>query len=121
MEGAEAALVGRFNDGKSERSRLAILAAGAVAFIDVTATSAAALDKHAGAMKEMLDSLSVGQPKARAAPPPVLATPGVAATAAPGRSRGCRSAGSRSAGSAAGGRSAAGLHARHVHQATCGG
>ena len=81
VEGAEAALTGRFNDGKGERSRLAILAAGAVAIIDVTATSAAAFDKHAGAIKEMLDSLSVGQPKARAAPPPVLAAPGVAAPA----------------------------------------
>ena len=82
VEGAEAALSGRFNDGKGERSRLAILAAGAVAIVDVTATSAAAFDKHAGAMKEMLDSLSVGQPKARAAPPPVLATPAAAPVAA---------------------------------------
>src|SRR5688572_10056733 len=81
VEGAEAALTGRFNDGKGERSRLAILAAGAVAIVDVTATSAAAFDRHAGARKEMLDSISVGQPKARAAPPPVLATPAVAAPA----------------------------------------
>lgn len=82
VEGAEAAVTGRFNDGKGERSRLAILAAGAVAIVDVTATSAAALEKHAGAVKEMLDSLSVGQPKARAAPPPVLAAPSAPAPVA---------------------------------------
>lgn len=82
VEGAEAALIARFTDGQRERSRLAMLAAGAVAVIDITANSGAAAERHAAAVKEMLDSLSVGQPKARAAPPPILATPEIAAAAA---------------------------------------
>jgi len=82
VEGADASLIGKFAEGGRERSRVAIFAAGAVAIIDVAATSAAAAERHAGAMKEMLESLSVGQPKARAAPPPVLSTPEVAAAAA---------------------------------------
>jgi hypothetical protein len=69
-------------DEQRQRTRLAMLASGAVAIIDITATSAAAAERHAAAVKEMLDSLSVGQPKARAAPPPVLATPEVAAAVA---------------------------------------
>jgi hypothetical protein len=75
VEGAEAAVIGRFTDQQRTRSRLAMLASGAVAVIDVTATSGAALERHAAAVKELLDSVSVGQPKARAAPPPILATP----------------------------------------------
>jgi hypothetical protein len=82
VEGAESALIARFTDGQHERSRLAMLAAGSVAVIDVTANSGAAAERHAAAVKEMLDSISVGQPKARAAPPPILATPEVAAAAA---------------------------------------
>jgi hypothetical protein len=82
VEGAEAALTGKFVEEQRQRTRLAMLASGAVAIIDITATSAAAAERHAAAVKEMLDSLSVGQPKARAAPPPVLATPEVAATVA---------------------------------------
>jgi len=83
VEGAEAALTGKFVEEQRQRTRLAMLASGAVAIIDITATSAAAAERHAAAIKEMLDSLSVGQPKARAAPPPVIATPEVAAAAAP--------------------------------------
>jgi hypothetical protein len=83
VEGAEAALTGKFVEEQRQRTRLAMLASGAVAIIDITATSAAAAERHAAAIKEMLDSLSVGQPKARAAPPPILATPEVAAAAAP--------------------------------------
>jgi len=82
VEGADAALIAKFSDGQRERSRLAMLAGGTVAIIDVTANSAAAAEKHAGAFKALLDSLSVGQPKARAAPPPVIATPEIAATVA---------------------------------------
>ena len=82
VEGAEAALVGRFTEEKRERTRLAMLASGAVAVIDVTADSSAAAQHHAEAVKAMLESLSVGQPKARAAPPPIIATPEVAAAAA---------------------------------------
>jgi len=81
VEGAEAALVGRFTEEKRERTRLAMLASGAVAVIDVTADSSAAAQHHAEAVKAMLESLSVGQPKARAAPPPIIATPEVAAAA----------------------------------------
>jgi hypothetical protein len=83
VEGAEAALIARFADGQHERSRLAMLAAGAVAVVDVIANSGAAAERHAAAVKEMLESLSVGRPKARAAPPPILATPEVAAAAPP--------------------------------------
>jgi hypothetical protein len=82
VEGAEAALVGRFTEEKRERTRLAMLASGAVAVIDVTADSSAAAQHHAEAVKALLESLSVGQPKARAAPPPIIATPEVAAAAA---------------------------------------
>jgi hypothetical protein len=82
VEGAEAALIGRFADEQRARTRLAMLASGAVAVIDVTATSSAAVERHAAAIKELLDSISVGQPKARAAPPPVLATPEIAAAVA---------------------------------------
>jgi hypothetical protein len=82
VEGAEAALMGKFTDEQRTRNRLAMLSSGAVAVIDFTATSGAALERHAAAVKELLDSLSVGQPKARAAPPPVLATPEIGATVA---------------------------------------
>jgi hypothetical protein len=82
VEGAEAAFIGKFTEEQRARTRLAMLASGAVAVIDVSATSGAALERHAAAVKEMLDSLSVGQPKARAAPPPILATPELAAAAA---------------------------------------
>ena len=77
VEGAEAALIGRFTEDKRERTRVAMLAAGGVAVIDVTAAAAegAAAERHAAVVKTLLDSVSVGQPKARAAPPPVLATP----------------------------------------------
>jgi hypothetical protein len=81
VEGAEAALVGRFTEEQRQRTRMAMLASGGVAIIDITANSGAAAERHAAAVKEMLDSISVGQPKARAAPPPVIATPEVAATA----------------------------------------
>ncbi len=80
VEGAEAALIGRFTEDKRERTRIAMLAAGGVAIIDLTASSAAAAEKHAATLKTLLDSLSVGQPKARAAPPPLIATPEVAAS-----------------------------------------
>jgi len=83
VEGAEAALIGKFTEEQRARTRLAMFASGAVAVVDVTATSGAAVERHAAAVKEMLDSISVGQPKARAAPPPILATPEVAAAAAP--------------------------------------
>lgn len=82
VEGAEAALVGKFMEGQRERTRLAMLASGAVAVMDVTADSSAAAQRHAEAVKAMLESLSIGQPKARAAPPPILSTPEVAAAAA---------------------------------------
>jgi hypothetical protein len=82
VEGAEAALIGRFTDQQRTRSRVAMLASGAVAVIDVTASNGAALERHAAAVKELLASVSVGQPKARAAPPPILATPEVAAAVA---------------------------------------
>jgi hypothetical protein len=82
VEGAEAALIGKFSEDKRERTRVAMLAAGGVAIIDITATAAgaAAAERHAAAVKALLDSVSVGQPKARAAPPPILATPEIAAT-----------------------------------------
>lgn len=80
VEGAEAALIGKFTDDKRERTRVAMLAAGAVAVIDVTAEGGAAAARHAAAVKALLDSVSVGQPKARAAPPPLIATPEVAAS-----------------------------------------
>jgi hypothetical protein len=80
VEGAEAALIGKFTEDKRERTRVAMLAAGGVAIIDLTADSAAAAEKHAATLKTLLDSVSVGQPKARAAPPPLIATPEVAAT-----------------------------------------
>ena len=85
VEGAEAALVGKFMEEQRERTRLAMLASGAVAVIDFTASSSAAAKHHADAVKTLLESLSVGQPKARAAPPPLIATPEIAAavTAAP--------------------------------------
>lgn len=86
VEGAEAAALANFVEerGGAQRSRrrLAILASGAVAIIDVTASSGAASERTAGAVMAMLDSLSVGLPKARAAPPPILATPEVAAAPA---------------------------------------
>ena len=83
VEGADASALARFADERGgaqrERTRLAIFAAGGVAIVDVTAASGAA--QRAGeVLKAMLDSMSVGQPKARAAPPPILATPEVAAT-----------------------------------------
>ena len=78
VEGAEASLIARFTDERAgarrERTRLAILAAGAVAIVDVTANSGAA-QRGAEALRAMIESMSVGQPKARAAPPPVLSTP----------------------------------------------
>src|SRR5262245_56796062 len=64
VEGADAAVVAKFTDGGRERSRLAMLSAGTVAIIDVTANNAAAVEKHGAALKALLDSLSVGQPKA---------------------------------------------------------
>ena len=86
VEGAEAAALANFVEerGGAQRSRrrLAILASGAVAIIDVTASSGAASERTAGAVMAMLDSLSVGLPKARAAPPPILSTPEVAAAPA---------------------------------------
>jgi hypothetical protein len=84
VEGAEAALLARFTEAQRERSRLAIFAAGGVAIVDIAGVSGAA-ERNAATVKEMLDSLSVGQPKARAAPPPVLAAaePAAAAAAAP--------------------------------------
>ena len=82
VEGAEAALIGKFTEDKRERTRVAMLAAGGVAVIDVTATAegGAAAERHAATLKTLLDSVSVGQPKARPAPPPVIATPEVAAS-----------------------------------------
>ena len=78
VEGADAAVIGRFADERAgaprERTRLAILAGGAVAIVDVAAASGAA-ERSASVLKAMIESMSVGQPKARAAPPPVLATP----------------------------------------------
>jgi len=81
IEGAEAAIGGKFVEGGRERVRYAMLASGAVAIVDVTANSAAAVQRHADAVKALLDSISVGQPKARAAPPPVFSTPAIAAAA----------------------------------------
>jgi hypothetical protein len=86
VEGAEAAALANFVEERGgaqrSRSRLAILASGAVAIVDVTASSGAASERNAGAVMAMLDSLSVGLPKARAAPPPILSTPEVAAAPA---------------------------------------
>jgi hypothetical protein len=82
VEGADASLIGNFREDHHERRRLAIFAAGGVAIVDITANDAAAVEKHASAVKEMLESLSVGQPKARAAPPPILSTPEVVAVPA---------------------------------------
>jgi len=82
VEGADAAALARFSDANRERRRLAISAAGAVAIVDIAGVPGAA-ERNAGALKEMLDSLSVGQPKARAAPPPLLSTPEVAAAVPP--------------------------------------
>lgn len=79
VEGAEAALIAKFTQDRRERTRVAMHAAGGVAIIDLTADSAAAAEKHASTLKTLLDSVSVGQPKARAAPPPLSATPEVAA------------------------------------------
>jgi hypothetical protein len=82
VEGAEAALIGKFADDKRQRTRVAILAAGGVAVIDLIATAegGAVAERHAAVVQTLLDSMSVGQPKARAAPPPVLATPEVVAS-----------------------------------------
>jgi hypothetical protein len=80
VEGSEAALLGKFSDANRERRRLAILASGGVAIVDISGASGAA-ERHAAVMKDMLDSISVGQPKARAAPPPILSTPEVAVAA----------------------------------------
>lgn len=80
VEGAEAAAVAKFTDAGRERSRLAMLFASTVAIIDVTASNSAATEKHAAALKALFDSMSVGQPKARAAPPPMIATPEIAAS-----------------------------------------
>jgi len=84
VEGAEAALIGKFADDKRQRSRVAILAAGGVAVVDFIATAegGAVAERHAAVVQALLDSMSVGQPKARAAPPPVIATPEIAATLA---------------------------------------
>jgi hypothetical protein len=83
VEGAEASGLARFADERGgaqrERTRLAIFAAGAVAIVDVIAPSGAA-ERGSGVLKAMLESMSVGQPKARAAPPPIIATPEIAAT-----------------------------------------
>lgn len=82
VEGAEAALIGKFADDKRQRTRVAILAAGGVAVVDFIATAegGAVAERHAAVVQTLLDSMSVGQPKARAAPPPVIATPEVAAS-----------------------------------------
>ena len=84
VEGAEAALIGKFADDKRQRTRVAILAAGGVAVVDFIATAegGAVAERHAAVVQTLLDSMSVGQPKARAAPPPVIATPEIAATLA---------------------------------------
>jgi hypothetical protein len=82
VEGADAAEIARFTDANRERSRLAMHAAGGVAIVDIVGVSGAAA-RNAAAVKELLDSISVGTPKARAAPPPVLATPEIAASVAP--------------------------------------
>jgi hypothetical protein len=84
VEGAEAALIGKFADDKRQRTRVAILAAGGVAVVDFIATAegGAAAERHAAVVQALFDSMSVGQPKARAAPPPVIATPEIAATLA---------------------------------------
>lgn len=84
VEGADAAFIARFTDDRPgtqrERTRLAILAGGAVAIVDVAA-GGAAVERGTQALKAMIDSMSVGQPKARAAPPPIIATPEIAAAA----------------------------------------
>jgi len=83
VEGADASALARFADERGgaqrERIRLAIFAAGAVAIVDVIAPGGAA-ERGSGVLKAMLESMSVGQPKARAAPPPIIATPEIAAT-----------------------------------------
>ncbi|HEY2336878.1 MAG TPA: hypothetical protein VGI18_05870 [Burkholderiales bacterium] len=80
VEGAEAAQIARFTDANRERSRLAMHAAGGVAIVDIVGVSGAAA-RNAAAVKELLDSISVGQPKARAAPAPLLSTPELASAA----------------------------------------